>query len=75
MVLLALNQAIYTRDHTSGLEVSFAAVENWLAARSCSSLAAMAVAAFEALRAWDCAWLESIIMKISATQLAEIYQD
>ena len=46
---------LYKIVYTSGLEVSFAAVENWLAARSCSSLAAMAVAAFKALRAWDCA--------------------
>ena len=66
---------LYKMIYTSGLEVSFAAVENWLAARSCSSLAAMAVAAFKALRAWDCACTELVILKSSGTQLAETYQD
>jgi hypothetical protein len=46
---------LFTTKPTSGLVVSLAADANWLAARSCSSLAAIAVTAVKALRACECA--------------------
>lgn len=54
LILVNLEFGLSRKKPTSGLEVSLAAVANWLAARSCSSLAVTAFTAVKALRACEC---------------------
>ncbi len=58
LVSIWIGKLRYEAGPTSEFPVSLATVANCAAASSCSSIAAAGVAAFWALRAWDCAWSE-----------------